>query len=104
MNFFVLLFHSSHSSSPKATSIPSFSKLSHSSKNWTFHFSKFSHSSCVSLLAGIDGSHVDSSCRATSPTLCILLAILKLSSHPCQASQTTDSCLLMSSVSSMTLD
>src|SRR5882724_9469535 len=72
-NIFLLLFHSSHSSSPKAsTSIPSSPKLSPSPKNQTFHFSKFSHSSHVSLLTGIDGSHVDSSHRATALTLNIL--------------------------------
>src|SRR5882724_8367648 len=85
-----------------STSIPSSSKCSSSPKKHTFHFSRFSCCFCIRLFTNSIGSHVESPYRATAPILCCQCGILKHSSHPCHASQTICSVLVILSVSSLT--
>src|SRR5882672_3242178 len=87
-----------HSSNPNAPiSIPSSSKPSALPRNRVFHTLSRASSSSASLCTIILGSADLGSLVATSPSHRCLQAILRLSSHPLQASQNNLSCRVMPS-------
>src|SRR5882672_8985266 len=87
-----------HSSNPNAPmSIPSSSKPSACPRNRVFHTLSLASSSSANLCTMIFSSDKTRSLAATSPSCRCLWAILKLSSHPLQASQNSLSCRLMPS-------